>query len=128
MEGKERYVIGNGEDVFIADNYRKVMFSITTKKLQDLLNQQDKRIKELEQENQQLKQEVEEQEESYNNTMSYLNKTRSELLNLPNKIVGDVADELGYCGKTYLEDEPYIEICIVKGILQTILKKYVGGE
>lgn len=49
---------------------------------------------------------------------------KQQLHDLPKKIVRDVADELGDCCKTYLEDEPYIEICIVKGILQTILKKY----
>ena len=52
MEEKERYIIGigKGEDIFIADNDRKAMFTITTKKLQDLLNQQDKHIKKLQEE------------------------------------------------------------------------------
>lgn len=31
MEEKERCVIGKGEDIFIADNDRKVMFTITKK-------------------------------------------------------------------------------------------------
>ena len=39
----------------------------------DLLNQQDKRIKELQRENQKLKQQLEDTEESYNKTMKYLN-------------------------------------------------------
>ena len=53
----------------------------------DLLNQQDKQIKELQKlikENQKLKEriiELQEREESYINTMRYLNKTRTELLN-----------------------------------------------
>lgn len=63
----------------------------------------DNKIKLLERENQQLKQ---------------------QLHDLPKKIVGDIADELGDCGKAYLECEPYIKICIVKSILQAILKKY----
>ena len=52
MEEKERYIIGigKGKDIFIADNDRKAMFTITTKKLQDLLNQQDKHIKKLQEE------------------------------------------------------------------------------
>ena len=52
MEEKERYIIGigKGEDICIADNDRKAMFTITTKKLQDLLNQQDKHIKKLQEE------------------------------------------------------------------------------
>ena len=66
----------------------------------EIINQQDK-------ENQQLKQ---------------------QLHDLPKKIVGEIKKELYDCGKTYLEDEPYIEICIVKGILNTILKKFGGKE
>ena len=52
MEETERYIIGigKGKDIFIADNDRKAMFTITTKKLQDLLNQQDKHIKKLQEE------------------------------------------------------------------------------
>lgn len=68
-----------------------------------VLNDQDKHIKLLEEVNQQLKQ---------------------QLHDLPKKIVEEIIEELYDCGKTYLEDEPYIEICIVKGILDTILKKY----
>ena len=56
MEEKERYIIGKGENITIVDNDQKVIFNITTKKMQDLLNRKDKRIKELIEENQQLKQ------------------------------------------------------------------------
>ena len=69
----------------------------------DLLDEKDQRIKELEEVTQQLKQ---------------------QLHDLPKKIVGEIKKELYDCGKTYLEDEPYIEICIVRGILDTILEKY----
>lgn len=65
---------------FITDNVLNTYDSC------DLLNQQSKRIKELEKENEQLKQQLKDTEESYNNTMRYLNKTRSELLNLHMKI------------------------------------------
>lgn len=55
---------------------------------------------------------------------SLLNLQDNQIHELPKKIIGDVADELGDCGKAYLECEPYIKICIVKSILQAILKKY----
>ena len=48
---------------------------------------------------------------------------KQQLHDLPKKIVEEIKKELYSCGKTYLEDEPYIEICIVQGILDTILKK-----
>lgn len=87
----------------------------------DLLNLQDKQIKELEKENQQLKQKIEDQEESYNNTMRYLNKTRSALLNLPKKIVEEIRKEL----KFVLSD--FQCIFDTDKLVDSILKKY-GGE
>lgn len=53
---------------------------------------------------------------------------KQQLHDLPKKIVEEIIEELCDCGKTYLQDEPYIEICIVKGILDTILKKYGEGN
>ena len=88
------------------------------------LNQQDKRIKELEQENLSL------QEQSIRDNQNWIEETtqlKQQLHDLPKKIAGEIKKELYDCGKTYLEDEPYIEICIVQGILNTILKKY-GGD
>ena len=58
MEEKERYIVGKGENISIVDNYQKVIFNITTKKLQDLLNRKDKRIKELEETNKVLSNEL----------------------------------------------------------------------
>lgn len=101
MEEKERYEWNSPYDSVVRDNKNDDIINAIER-----LNEQDKRIKELEQEKQQLKQ---------------------QLHDLPNKIVEDIKKELYDCGRTYLEDEPYIEICIVKGILDTILKKY-GGE
>ena len=49
---------------------------------------------------------------------------KQQLHDLPKKIVGEIKKELYDCIKTYLEDEPYIEICIVKGILARIYRKY----
>lgn len=54
MEEKERYIISKGENISIADNDQKVIFNITTKKLQDLLNRRDNQIKKLEEENKKL--------------------------------------------------------------------------
>lgn len=90
------------------------------------LNQQDKRIKELEE---QLSTAT-----MYHGCETLVNELKQknqqlkkQLHELPKKIVGEIKKELYDCGRTYLEDEPYIEICIVKGILDTILKKF-GGE
>ena len=69
----------------------------------------------------QLKQQLKDTEESYNNTMRYLNKTRSELLNLPKKIVGEIRDVLNG-NDVEIQDNIYLT-----DILDTILKKY-GGE
>ena len=57
-----------------------------------------------------------------------INQLKQQLHDLPKKIVGEIKKELYDCGKTYLEDEPYIEICIIQGILNTILKKYRGED
>lgn len=115
MEVKERYEVMipslNGYAYihdFITDNVLNTYDSC------DLLNQQDKENQQLKQqlaelreqiaicdeengrifmqsvnamrENVELKQQLKDTEESYNNTMRYLNKTRSELLNLHKKI------------------------------------------
>ena len=89
MEVKERYEWDKIEESYewIRDTEmvnQPLYYDLKT--VAHLLNQQDKRIKELEKENQQLKQQLKDTEESYNNTMRYLNKTRSELLNLHKKI------------------------------------------
>lgn len=82
-----------------------------------------------------LKQQLENTEESYNRTMRYLNKTRSELLNLPKKIVEDFYDEIrhrailedDYCPDHNLERKYGVRKCLLEDIRTTILKKY-GGE
>ena len=86
MEVKERYeVISPSLNGYAYIHDFKTDNVLNTYDSCDLLNQQSKRIKELEKENQQLKQQLKDIEESYNNTMRYLNKTRSELLNLHKK-------------------------------------------
>ena len=126
MEEKERYKIlyfDNDTSWKIIDNKTKKEVGGIDDMIK-LLNQQDKRIKELEQENLFL------QEQSIRDNQNWIEETtqlKQQLHDLPKKIVGEIKKELYDCGKTYLEDEPYIEICIVQGILDAILKKY-GGE
>ena len=133
MEEKERYEYFFGTNT-IKDNINKEFLSY--KRVIDTLNQQDKRIKELEEElkNYKLCRCVDcssEYEYGLETSIDELEKEnqqlKQQLHDLPKKIVRDVADELSDCGKAYLECEPYIKICIVKSILQAILKKY-GGE
>ena len=82
MEEKERYeVMSPSLNGYAYIHDFKTDNVLNTYDSCDLLNQQSKRIKELENENQQLEQQLVDREESYNNTMRYLNKTRSELLN-----------------------------------------------
>ena len=78
MEEKERYeVMSPSLNGYAYIHDFKTDNVLNTYDSCDLLNQQSKRIKELEQENQQLKQQLKDTEESYNNTMRYLNKIRS---------------------------------------------------
>ena len=53
-----------------------------------------------------------------------IQELKKQLHDLPKKIVEEINEELHDCGRTYIEDEPYIEICIVKGILAKIYRKY----
>ena len=95
MEEKERYELF-GEHCIKENNPDARCQLLSAYMACVILNEQDK-------ENQQLKQ---------------------QLHDLSKKIVGEIKKELYDCGKTYLEDEPYIEICIVQGILDRILEKY----
>ena len=102
MEEKERYEYFFGTNT-IKDNKTNQFYGCVV----NLLNQQDKRIKELEEENQQLK---------------------PQLHDLPKKIVetiknqmGSIEDVLINCGNGK-EDA----LCWFNEILDTILKKYEG--
>ena len=127
MEEKERYeqygygtIVDNEVDLEDYEHSRLYMSDVI-----NLLNQQDKEI-------QQLKQQLKDTEESYNNTMRYLNKTRSELLNLPKKIVEYFYDEIrhrailedDYCPDHNLERKYGVRKCLLENIRTTILKKY----
>ena len=113
MEEKERYEIHIYDDVCV-DLFNNGVLDKSinnTYKLEDLLNQQDKRIKELGQENQQLKQ---------------------QLHDLPKKIMGEIRDDMS---KRIIEkqikwgDNTQIGfICnAINECLDAILKKF-GGE
>ena len=130
MEEKERYeqygygtIVDNEVDLEDYEHSRLYMSDVI-----NLLNQQDKEI-------QQLKQQLKDTEESYKNTIRYLNKTRSELLNLPKKIVEYFYDEIrhrailedDYCPDHNLERKYGVRKCLLEDIRTTILKKY-GGE
>ena len=137
MEEKERYEIlyfDNDTSWKIIDNKTKKEVGGIDDMIK-LLNQQDKRIKELEEENNFLKKRNEELTIDRrdlclerNDIFEENQQLKQQLHDLPKKIVGEIKKELYDCGKTYLEDEPYIEICIVKGILDTILEKYGWKE
>lgn len=149
MEEKERYEYFFGTNT-VKDNKTNQFYACVV----DLLNQQDKRIKELEQENQQLKLQVEEMqnkkneliskyrywrgeccelkkqleelEASYNGTTRYLNATRRQLLNLPKKIVEDIKIEMSGIEDILINCGNGKEDALswFNKILQTILKKY----
>ena len=103
MEQKERYEWHSYYKRMVLDNKTNKIIKVI-----DTLNQQYKRIKELEQENQQLNQ---------------------QLHDLPKKIVEDIKIQMGSvedilinCGNGK-EDA----LCWINRILDTVLKKY-GGE
>ena len=147
MEEKERYyyeeilrdcVMPEGlfeikdreSNFYLIIEYKKDVDTITNS-----LNQQDNRIKELEKELDDAKRDyipklefgLQRANKMGRDAEKENQQLKEQLHDLPKKIVGEIKKELYDCGKTYLEDEPYIEICIVQGILNTILKKY-GGE
>ena len=131
MEEKERYVIRYDLD------YNQCLIDTEENQgvgdyiqIVKLLNQQDKRIKELEQENQQLKLQLKDLEESYNKTMRYLNNTRSELLNLPKKIMEEIKANNIYLNSSKPNQKGHIydSYLIEAKTLNAILKKYGGEE
>ena len=149
MEEKERYIIDRfDEDIF--DTKKEYYPSNQT--ICEIINKQDKRIKELQEklcnvydrtnenlrfardnlqklnkENQQLKQQLADMEESYNKTMAYLNIIRTDLLNLPKKIVEYIKFSKGFYFDWKIGQKIFPAFKITEEDLDTILKKY-GGE
>ena len=81
----------------------------------------EQHLKEKDQQIAELKQQLKDTEESYNNTMRYLNKTRSELLNLPKKIVEKIRSKC--CVEDKCKDGSFV-LGINEKDLDTILKEY----
>ena len=108
MEEKERYEIHIYDDICVDLYDNGVLYkSINdTYKLEELLNQQDKRLKEFEQENQQLKQ---------------------QLHDLPKKIVEEIKDKIPEIGG--MKCEIIIDdFLTLNTLLDTILKKYSANK
>lgn len=120
MEEKERYgcrYIRGEFDVFIDNETDKYL---TIQEVKHLLNQQDKRIKELEQENLSL------QEQSIRDNQNWIEETtqlKQQLHDLPNKIVREIEEEIIKYDllKNFPNEAGY---CMLDSILDTILKKY----
>ena len=129
MEEKERYEYFFGTNT-IKDNKTNQFYGCVV----DLLNQQDKRIKELEQENLSL------QEQSIRDNQNWIEETtqlKQQLLDLPNKIVEEVKDDLldfsnGWWRYFMTDGCEYMLSSDLQGcldeIIDTILKKYGGGR
>ena len=116
MEEKKRYEYFFGTNT-IKDNINKEFLSY--KRVIDTLNQQDKRIKELEQENLSL------QEQSIRDNQNWIEETtqlKQQLHDLPKKIVEEIQDNIEARNIDELEI-----IDRLANVLDTILKKY-GGE
>ena len=135
MEEKERYEFGqrtlfnNREELTTFDGFNLDDFMQIICKL---LNQQDKRIKELEQENLSL------QEQSIRDNQNWIEETtqlKQQLHELPKKIVEYFYDEIrhrailedDYCPDHNLERKYGVRKCLLENIRSTIFKKY-GGE
>ena len=129
MEEKERYEYFFGTNT-IKDNKTNQFYGCVV----DLLNQQDKRIKELEQENLSL------QEQSIRDNQNWIEETtqlKQQLHDLPKKIVEEIREwiqsQITYCGGKADEVDILIANASnqvledLQNILDTILKKY-GGE
>ena len=139
MEEKKRYKWS--QDVIIECAYEDYDYIVDTEnniifdddnyfKLVDLLNQQDKRIKELEQENLSL------QEQSIRDNQNWIEETtqlKQQLHDLPKKIVGEIRDCLldfsnGWWRYFMTDGCEYMLSSDLQGcldeIIDTILKKY----
>ena len=122
MEEKERYEYFFGTNT-IKDNKTNQFYGCVV----DLLNQQDKQIKELEEENLSL------QEQSIRDNQNWIEETtqlKQQLHDLPKKIVEEIRDVAGdyweECGN--VPDLNTLTMEDFDEILDTILEKYGGGD
>ena len=125
MEEKERYEYFFGTNT-IKDNKTNQFYRCVV----DLLNQQDRRIKELEQENLSFK------EQSIRDNQNWIEETtelNQELHDLPKKIVGKIRDDMSKrIMKKLIKWGDNIQIGFIcnaiNECLGTILKKYGGKD
>ena len=139
MEEKERYEFGqrtlfnNREELTTFDGFNLDDFMQIICKL---LNQQDKRIKDLEEENLSL------QEQSIRDNQNWIEETtqlKQQLHDLPKKIVGEITNELSNNTSLYFEirestsahcpnkEYEWFNYVRFRNYINTILKKY-GAE
>ena len=139
MKEKERYI----NQVFgLKGNYKEYVFDtylsdkIEFNECYKVLNQQDKRIKELEEENQQLIKALN-GEVFINYKLPMENaQLKQQLHDLPKKIVEYFYDEIrhrailedDYCPDHNLERKYGVRKCLLEDIRTTILKKFGGDE
>lgn len=124
MEEKEKFEWNSRFDEVIKDNQTGDIVNTV-----EVLNKQDKRIKELEEENLSL------QEQSIRDNQNWIEETtklKQHLYDLPKKIMEEISKELKSLYKNYpiiySEDKDIVKSCYdkdsVNKILDTILKKY----
>ena len=145
MEEKERYEIHIYDDICV-DLYDNGVLDKSindTYKLEELLNQQDKRIKELEEELDDAKRDyipklefgLQRANKMGRDAEEENQQLKQQLHDLPKKIVEDFYDEIrhrailedDYCPDHNLERKYGVRKCLLENIRTTILKKY-GGE
>ena len=141
MEEKERYEIHIYDDICV-DLYDNGVLDKSindTYKLEELLNQQDKRIKELQEKLSSVYDDTNESLRFARDNLQKLNKENAQLKQqlhyLPKKIVEEFYDEIrhrailedDYCPDHNLERKYGVRKCLLENIRTTILKKY-GGE
>lgn len=140
MEEKERY--GFDDEGFNYKDFETGTIISYSQQILDLLNQQDKQIKELKKENKELEIKLDKCGTELVNAeslVSYLEnenkQLKQQLHDLPKKIVEDFYDEIrhrailedDYCPDHNLERKYGVRKCLLENIRTTILKKY-GGE
>lgn len=137
MEEKERYEIykDNRENSYICDTSKNVDYK-TYQEFVDLLNQQDKRIKELQEKLSSVYDDTNESlrfaKDSLQKLIKENQQLKQQLHDLPKKIVEEISKELKSLYKNYpiiySENKDIVKSCYdkdsVNKILDTILKKY----
>lgn len=96
MEEKERYEETDivTKSIIIYDHKNKELKFLSIRNVCDLLNRQDKRIKELEQENQELKIRLDKTINDCNNLFVENQQLKQQLHDLPKKIIDEIKVEL----------------------------------